>query len=157
MLNFDFFDKSLGIVPPAHFVYDSSTKMFLMLYSINWPNLIGWLPLLFEILDNICSAIVCYPGCNMDFEINHIFLIKMFFLHDKKVMTKTQISWEWKELLRWNKKHFSSFLKGFQLSRIASDVRVCLLGWGISNESCLWLWVNFQLKGCSVLVISASF
>ena len=27
----------------------------------------------------------------------------------QKVKTKTQISWEQKELLRWNKKHFSSF------------------------------------------------
>ena len=25
------------------------------------------------------------------------------------------ISWEWKELLKWNKKHFSSFLKGLYL------------------------------------------
>ena len=35
MLNFDFLDKGLGIVAPAHFVYDFSTKMFLMFYSIN--------------------------------------------------------------------------------------------------------------------------
>ena len=34
MLNFDILDKGLGIVSPAHFVYDFSTKMF-MLYSIN--------------------------------------------------------------------------------------------------------------------------
>ena len=37
-------------------------------------------------------------------------------IQDQKVKTKTWISWEWKELLRWNKKHFSSFLKGFQLA-----------------------------------------
>ena len=35
MLNFDFLDNGLVIVSPAHFVYDFSTKMFLMLYSIN--------------------------------------------------------------------------------------------------------------------------
>ena len=35
MLNFDFLEKGLGIVFLAHFVYDFSTKMFLMLYSIN--------------------------------------------------------------------------------------------------------------------------
>ena len=34
MLNLDFLDKGLGIVSPAPFVYDLSTKMFLMLYSI---------------------------------------------------------------------------------------------------------------------------
>ena len=88
MLNFDFLDKSLRIVSPAHFVYDFSTKMLLMLYSINWPNFIAWLPLLLEILGNICIAIVFYPGCDvMDIEIDLIFLVVPFFLHDRKVMT----------------------------------------------------------------------
>ena len=62
----------------------------------------------------------------MDFEIKLIFLIVPFFLYDQKVMTKTLISWKRKELLRWNKKDFSSFLKGFQLSKIVSDLRVRL-------------------------------
>ena len=71
MLNFDFLDKGLGIVSPAHFVYDFLTKIFLMLYSINWPNFIAWLPLLLEILGNMCIVIVSQPGCDvMDFEIN---------------------------------------------------------------------------------------
>ena len=35
ILNFDLLDKCLRIVSPAHSVYDFSTKMFLMLYSIN--------------------------------------------------------------------------------------------------------------------------
>ena len=55
----------------------------------------------------------------MDFEINLIFLIESFFLHDQNVMTKTEISRERKELLRLNKKHFSSFLMGFQLSKLS--------------------------------------
>ena len=38
----------------------------------------------------MCIAIVCYPGCDfMDFEINFIFLIEPFFLHDQNVMAKT--------------------------------------------------------------------
>ena len=41
MLNFNFLDKGQGIVSPAHLVYDFSTKMFLMLYSINSPNSIA--------------------------------------------------------------------------------------------------------------------
>ena len=90
MLNFDFLDKGLGIVSPAHFVYDFSTKIFLMLYSNNWHNFIVWLPLLLEIWGNMCIAIIYYPGCDvMGFEINLIFLIGPFFLHDQKVMTKT--------------------------------------------------------------------
>ena len=38
----------------------------------------------------MCIAIVCKPGCVvMDFEVNFIFLIKPFYLHDQKVLTKT--------------------------------------------------------------------
>ena len=58
--------------------------MFLMLYSIDWPNFIVWLPLLLEILGNICIAIVCFPGCDViNFEISLIFLIKPFFYMTK--------------------------------------------------------------------------
>ena len=35
MLNFDFYEKGMGIVSPSHFVYDLSKKLFLILYSIN--------------------------------------------------------------------------------------------------------------------------
>ena len=67
MLNFDFLDKGLEIVSPAHFVYDISTEMFFMLCSINRANFIAWLLLLLEIR----IAIACYPDCDvMDFEIN---------------------------------------------------------------------------------------
>ena len=74
MVNFDFLDKDLRIVSPADFVYDFSTKMFLMIYSINRPNLTAWLPLPLEILGNMCVRIVCEPVCEvMDFEINLLF------------------------------------------------------------------------------------
>ena len=59
MFNFNFSEKGLGLVSPPHFVYDFSRKMFLMLYSINWPNVIVWLPLLLRILGNMCITIVC--------------------------------------------------------------------------------------------------
>ena len=62
----------------------------------------------------------------MDFEIYLVFLIELFFLHDQKVMAKTWISWKQKKLLRWNEKHSSSFLKGFQFSKIVSDLKVRL-------------------------------
>ena len=82
------------------------------MYSISWPNFIVCVLLLCEILGNMFVAVICKPGYDvMYFEINLIFLIKSFFLHDQKVVTKTKTSWEQK-LLRWNKKHFSSFLEG---------------------------------------------
>ena len=53
MLNVQFFRKR------SDFAYDFSRKMFLILHSINWPDLIIWLSLLLEILANACIAIVC--------------------------------------------------------------------------------------------------
>ena len=41
ILNFDFLLKGLRSIPPPHFVYDFSRKMFLMLYSTNWPYFIA--------------------------------------------------------------------------------------------------------------------
>ena len=67
-----------------HFLHDFWGKMFLLLYSIKWPNFIVWFLLLLEMLGNMC--IVIHEVIN--FEINLTFLIKPFFLHDKKVKTK---------------------------------------------------------------------
>ena len=36
-LNFNFSEKGLALVFPSHFVYDFSRKMFLKLFSLNWP------------------------------------------------------------------------------------------------------------------------
>ena len=48
-----------------------------------------WLPLLREILCNMYIVIVCKSGCDViNFDINIIFLIKQFFLHDQKVKDK---------------------------------------------------------------------
>ena len=56
MLNFKVLDKGLGILSQSHFVYDFSTKMFLLLHSINWPSFVAWLPLVIEILGNMRIA-----------------------------------------------------------------------------------------------------
>ena len=39
-----------------------SNKILLTLYSINRPNFIVWLPLLLEILNNMCIVIICFPS-----------------------------------------------------------------------------------------------
>ena len=50
-----------------------------MLYSVNWQNIIVWLPLLFEISGNMWIVIVCYPVCDViNFEIYLSFLTKPF-------------------------------------------------------------------------------
>ena len=89
ILDFNFPEKGLGLVIPPHFVYDLSRKRFLMLYSSNWPNSIVWLPLLLEILGNMCFKIICWPGCDVTkFGINLIFLIKSFCYMTKKSRQK---------------------------------------------------------------------
>ena len=76
--------RGLELVSLPHFPHNFWKKLFLLLYSINWPNVITWLPLLYEILDNMCIEVVRKPGCDvMNFEVNLIFLIEPFFLHDK--------------------------------------------------------------------------
>ena len=75
----------MGLAFPPHFVYDFSIKIFLMLYSVNWPNFIVWLLLLLEILDNKCIVIISCPVCDViNLEINLNFLTKPFFYITKK-------------------------------------------------------------------------
>ena len=85
MLNFNISEKGLGLVSPPHFVYDFSRKLFHMLHSVDWPNFLFLLPLLLEILVNVCIAIVCQPGCDViKLEANPIFFIKPFCYMTKK-------------------------------------------------------------------------
>ena len=85
-----FLDKTLGLVSPPHFMSVLSI-VFLMLYSINWLNLIFWLPLLLEILSNMCIVIIviiCFPDYNaINFIIYFSFFIKPFFYMTKKFRT----------------------------------------------------------------------
>ena len=82
--------RGLELVSLPHFLHNVLRKIFILLYSINWPLFIVWLSLHCAILGNIHIIIVCKPGCDvMNFEVNLIFLIKSFFLHDQKVVTKT--------------------------------------------------------------------
>ena len=75
---------SLGLVSSPHLLYDFSSKMFLCLYSIKWPNFTVWLPLLLEILGN--AEIFCFPCCDLiNFKTNLSFLIKPFSYKTKKV------------------------------------------------------------------------
>ena len=82
MLYFDFSEKGLGLVSPSYFAYDISRKMFLMLQSIHRPNFIFWLPLLLEILGNMCSLLTRLWRHKI--EIYLIFLIKPFCCMTKK-------------------------------------------------------------------------
>ena len=126
MLNFDLLEKDLGIVSPPHFVHDISKKMFLMLYSINWPNLIAWLFLLLEILINMCIAIVCFPRFDVrNLEIELIFLIKSLFYMNKESRQILNIL-RTKRAFKMKKEHILTFLKDFQWPKIIPDFFVNL-------------------------------
>ena len=78
-------DKSKRSVPFL-ILYDFS-RMFHMLYSINRLNLFSSWD--FGQYDNMCIAIICFPGCDViNFEINLSFLIKTFSYMTKKLRTK---------------------------------------------------------------------
>ena len=50
----------------------------------------------------------------MNLDVNLIFLIKLIFLHDQKVMTKNLNILRTKGVFKTKLKAFSSFLKGFE-------------------------------------------
>ena len=67
--------------------------IFLLLYFINWPDFIFWLPLLTEILNNICIVITCCLVCDViNFENNLRFIIKPFFYITKSQDKSLNIS-----------------------------------------------------------------
>ena len=55
MLNNDFLEKGLGIVCPTHFVYDFFKKNVSHIMTKFHFDL----PLLIEILGNMCTGVVC--------------------------------------------------------------------------------------------------
>ena len=67
--------------------------------------------------------------------------------------TKMWISRERKELFRWNKKHFSQFLKGYHLGRNKNfiknsviDIVLMFLLLTLKNVSCDWPEMSFYLS-----------
>ena len=68
--------------------------------------------------------IVCLPCCDViNFEINHIFLIKVFFCMTETSRQKTK-NLKNEKSFQGGKKYFTSFLKDFQLPKTVSDLRV---------------------------------
>ena len=99
-------------------MYDFSRKIFPILYLINSLNFIVCLPLLLEILDNICIIIICCYYMYYNYlRFTSPFLWSNFSLLNQKVRTKMFVSLDWRELLIWNKKHFSPFLMGCHWSK----------------------------------------
>ena len=106
--------KRSGTSLPVTFSASFFKQKFRTWYSINWPNLIAWLPLILEILANICVVIICLPVCDaINVENNLSFLIRPVFLHSQKVRTKIKrkcnVNLKNVKSSYHEKMHFSSF------------------------------------------------
>ena len=56
-----------------------------ILRTIFQKNCLSWLPLLFEILDNMLIFVICFPVCDViNFDIKLSFLFKSFSYEPKK-------------------------------------------------------------------------
>ena len=126
MLNFHFLDKGLGIVSPAHFVYmifqQNSSCYFLLTDQILLPFCHYFLRYwVIYVLQLFVNQVVTSWILKLTYLPNQLFFSTWPNSHDKNLnIFRTGGAF------KWNKKHFSSFLKGFQLSKIVSDLRVHL-------------------------------
>ena len=94
-----------------------SRKILLVLYSINWPNFMVWLPLRLEILGNTCIAVVCFPVCAVvNIKINLILLIKPFFYMAKTLRQNLKIL-RTKRTFKVRPKAFFINFKGFSVAK----------------------------------------
>ena len=84
----------------------------------------------------VWSFLVHPPPCKIFTKLNrnHLLIANIFKLHEYQTfglikmhnMSKIWFANNKFNLLRWNKKHFSWFFKGFQLPEIVSDLRLHL-------------------------------
>ena len=83
VLNFDFSENDLGLVPSPHFMYNFFKKDVSHVICF-CPNFIIRFPLLLEVLGNTCIIIICFQVYDViNFEISLSFLIKWFFTWQK--------------------------------------------------------------------------
>ena len=82
---FCFFRKGHAACFSSYILIIFLRKIFPMLYSINWPNSIFTLPLILEILGNMCIIIICFSVYDViNFETNLSVRFKCIFLMTKK-------------------------------------------------------------------------
>ena len=109
--------RDLGLPFGAHFQHDFSTKMFLIEHSINGQSF-HVTPYFFLIISNkmCCFSLDRWWHNKLRFFLNQP--VKQWLAGRKRgedKNTQIWISQERKELFRWNKKHFSKFLKDYHL------------------------------------------
>ena len=67
------------LVSLPNFLHNFSRRILIPLYFINWPTFIACLPLLLEILNNVCIAIIrCTVWASYIFSLTSVFLHSRF-------------------------------------------------------------------------------
>ena len=120
MFKFVFFRKSSRNSFSTHILGIIFQERYFHVISINRPKSIVSLPLLLKILDNICNAIVCCPGCDViNFEISLIFLIKQFFYLAKNLRQKFKYLENEKSFQGETKSTFYHFWRSFSCKKLS--------------------------------------
>ena len=108
-----------------HFLHDFWRKIFILLYSIIWPNIIFCLPLPPEILGIINIRIVYWPDCDIIcFEINFIFPTKPFFSIQTKSQDKNLHILRTKRSFKMKQKSLFVTLKRLSLNFLKERIRL---------------------------------
>ena len=106
-----------------------SRKMFFIIYSINWPNLIVWLSLRLEILGNECIAIFFFAGVDvLSFEANLIFIIKPCPYRTKNSRQKFKYLENKKSFQGKIKSIFHHFQKAFSCQKLSQTWQCAFKG-----------------------------
>ena len=150
--------RGLGLFFDAYFLCTFSIKMFLIYYSIIWPSFQTYF--LLKISNNILIIFLILAfGDVIKFKIYlSLSSLAMVKIRGKERETKFWIFWEWQNLFRWNKKHFSHFSRDHHLvkkRKIADTslkytcllhnlVRICFFLFG--NEKLLFVSFNSKNK-----------
>ena len=114
MLNFK---KGLRLVSPSHIFFQEKCFSCYFLLTDQIHCLIAFTSRdigLYVFYNCFLTRLWRHKIWNKPYLFNQALLI-----HDQKVKPKTSISWKRKELLRWNKNHFSSLLKGFSCQKLS--------------------------------------
>ena len=84
LLHLKFFQKPKSVLQtsltPSFLVWYLKKSIF-MLYSINWPNFIIWLPLILGILGNNRIVLICFSVCDV---INNFLIKSLLYMLNKK-------------------------------------------------------------------------
>ena len=114
-----------------------------MLFFLNWPNFMVWLPSALGIMDSMCTAIVCFKGCDViNLKINLIFLIK------QKSQDKNWNILRTKRALKVKKKSiFHHFSRAFTVTNKFQFALPWFISWMILIGFLLGIWIKITFRG----------